>query len=443
MDSSLARQQPSQTARWAVIALLALSAVLFVARTLYLVLPSHAGLRDFVTLYAGGACLVDHCDPYKTADLTNALTQRGYHLLKDDWAWQLPIYPPPTLALMAPFAPFSFRVVGPVYYALLVMGCFVAMAVVFRSPLLASLSAVTRSLLVSVFLISPNVSEAISMGNPIILTTALLLICCFDTKPKRRGLRAVLFAIACVLKPPIALPFLFPLLLKSEDGWRMVRNALALLVAYAAAVLAWCSTHPWTASWMTGLRSNLALGASAGNTMNASDRKLVLYSLLNTQYLLGYWIRTPRVRDLLTDAVLLGLTAGFLFGLWRLRDRSSAAFPLLLAFAATAAFALLPIYHRFYDAILLVFVLPWAALAWQQPRWKTWSRASLFLFLVTYAGWAAHVSRLRRLNGWEQPASVMQFLIHRTGAVGVFCLTLILLAAMFRLGKGLTARETA
>ena len=390
-----------------------------------------SGLHDFATIYAGGACLIKHCNPYDTAVLTHVLDVHGFSS-QMKWGEQLPIYPPTTLALMTPFEPFMFHAVGRAYYVLMVVSCFTAGFITFvRSPLLASISPLIRGTAFALFLLSPKLANGLYVGNPAVLSIAFLLICCFDVAESTRYLRPVLFALACLLKPQLALPFLVAFLYKRQDGWRAILVTLLLLAAYTTAILVWCNHYPDTSSWLADLRHNLALGTSTSNTMNPSERVRLLDPLLNLEYMIGYWVHSSELRLQVTASIIVAVVAAFVAGLWRLRRRTEDT-GFLLVLASVSAFTLLPVYHRGYDSALLVFVLPWVAAALHTRTLRTWGIVTLTLFCIPYIGWLTHISRIRELNRIERPLSVPDFVIHRIDSIAIFCLSLFLITCLFR-----------
>jgi hypothetical protein len=390
--------------------------------------------RDFSNISAGADCLVEHCHPYDTADLSRVLEQHGYvGFRKGKWINNLPIYPPPTLALLTPLATVPFQTAATVFYIVTLLACLLCgIAVFVRSPLLADVDPWVRGLCLAAFLAAPKTNWAMAYGNPVVLTTALLLFCCFDVAPSRGWLRAALFALACILKPQLAVPMAIVFLIKRVDGWRMLVRAAAIGIAFTAATLAWCASNPATASWLTGLKANLALGASAGQTMSPADHTYMFDTLLNLQYMIGYLLPQPGIQKLLALVLLAGLAAGLLLSLWRIRAGAPRQL-LLLAFAATAALTLLPVYHRFYDAILLTAALPWATEALHLRRHVTAAAAVLALLAVSYVTWVRHLPvSLRGKDGVPAPTSALGFVTHRFESMVAFAVATILIVTFLR-----------
>ncbi len=388
---------------------------------------------DFANIFAGAVCLLHGDSPYRFESVQAALIQHGYFLVTfRTWPASLPLYPPFTLALFTPLAGLSYASAAAIVYLVTLAVCAVAcFRILIASPELSQVPPVWRGLLLCLLMASPETRWALGNGNPIVLVTALLLFCCFDAGPRRRWLRALAFAIAVLLKPQIALPFALPLLVKPGDGWRMLLRSFAVVLAAAVAAVAWCARCPGTAAWASDLQANLALGAAAGNTMSLTERAFVFDPRLNLAYLFGYWIGSPRLDALLTAAILLAGAAALCWAIVRSAGRSRRQWA--LAVAATAAWTLLPVYHRSYDALLLILALPWALAATRIGRQGFAAWSALLLIAASTVLWARHLPvRWRGLQGVEQPASFVGFLTHRTHALIVLVLALLLLAALLR-----------
>ena len=419
-----------QVASWQAVVslLLVLAAVIAAARA---TVPRGVS-RDFATLDAGAACLREGCSPYDIHALDRMVTERGHGPL-DRWPQQLPIYPPTTLALFVPLTYLGVHAASVCVWLLAVGAMLGAGYVCFvRGPLLAKVPLLLRTLLIVLPLSLGEARQPLLLGNPVALAVPLLLFCCFDTQHARRDLRAALFAVACLLKPQIGLPFVLPLLLKQTDGWRMVLRSAVTAAVFSAAVVAWCATHPALAHWPGDLHREVLLGASAGNSMDPGDRTLGADHLLNLQYLFGYWSSRPAVRDGLTFAAVAVLVTGLIAGTLRLRAVSEAtALPLVVA--ATAAVTLLPVYHRSYDSTLLLLTLPWALVAWHQQRHRLAAAWTVVVYGIEMLQQRLHRFALHHgADAALVPRSLANFLQLRYDAVVVVGLAVLLIAVLWK-----------
>ena len=440
--SSVSGAQSSSRARWSAAAawlLIALGLLFLLRQTAS---AAHIYSPDFANIFAGAVCLLHGDSPYRFNTVQNALAQHGYlRVTAETWPASLPLYPPFTLALFTPLAGLSYAQAASAFYLLTLALCAVAcFRVLIASPALENVAPFWRGLLLCLLMASPETRWALGNGNPIVLVTALLLVCCFDADPRWRWLRVLAFAVAVLLKPQIALPFALPLLVKPGDGWRMVLRAFGVVIAATATALVWCAQRPGTAAWLSDLHANLALGAAAGNTMSLTERAYVFDPRLNLAYLFGYWMSSPRLDALLTTAVLLVCCAALCWAIAHSARRSQAQWA--LAVGATAALTLLPVYHRSYDALLLVLAVPWTLVAMRTHRQRFVAWPALILIAASTVIWARHLPvRWRGVHGIEQPVSLLGFLTHRTHALMVLALAILLLVALLRNDASRTAEN--
>ena len=385
--------------------------------------------RDFANIYAGSKCLVTRCSPYDPVSLEVTLEREDYTSSAQVWTFFLPIYPPPTLVLALPMAILPLRVATGLMYFLTLACLLCALFLVYvRSEWMAEVSPAVRGLLFGLTLHSPKVAVAFVAGNPGLLSLGLMMYCCFDVT-EARWRRAVLFSIACILKPHFALPMILVLAMKPQDGWPTVRRTGMLLAGFTAVALFLFHIRFGTISWWNGLRGNLALGRAL--SMSPTDHTTVQTNLLNAEYLIGYWASQASLRLCLTAVLLLLLGAALLFGLWRIRpyvaQRELSPRLLMLVTACVAAFTLLPVYHRFYDGFLLLLALPWPVTALQRRETIPAATTSLLLVAAVYANWTRHLpEHLRGVEGVWEPSSLWGFLTHRTEAIETLVLCMVL-----------------
>jgi len=136
-------------------------------------------------------------------------------------------------------------------------------------------------------------------------------------------------------------------------------------------------------------------------------------------------------------ANILAVTVGLGFAvLWLLcalkRGRDSDH---LLTLSALAVISLLPVYHRFYDAALLMFPMAWAVMGSRLPRkaaWSTLGLATLFFtpggVLISKVAERTHLSAAFLNNWWWRSFIVA----HQVWAL--FLLAIVLLIAMRQAG---------
>lgn len=232
----------------------------------------------------------------------------------------------------------------------------------------------------------------------------------------------IAIGVAIGLKPQIGLPFLAYYLLRRR--WRVVTTSVTVLAILAAtAVFHLAMSHtPWVDNYRYDNRVLFARG-SLGDFTESNPLR---FGLVNLQVLL-YTFLPDRAGANLAALVITGA-----LGLaWLLRRRQTGDNDQLLELAALTTLSLLPVYHRLYDASLLIFPLAWSLAALRKSRNELAKGTLLLLLVFLVPGGSAleqfqHTSHLVALqHSWWWTHFVMP---HQVWAL--LFLTLFLLAAM-------------
>src|ERR1700680_2529992 len=182
-----------------------------------------------------------------------------------------------------------------------------------------------------------------------------------------------LFGIAVGLKPQIGLPFLVYYLLRRR--WRVVTTSATLLAILAAvAVLHLTMSHT---PWLDNYRYDNRVLFAHGSLGDFTESDPLRFGLLNLQVLLYTF-----VHDRAGANVGAMVVAGVLGLLWLLLlQRRAHGNNELLELASLIVLSLLPVYHRLYDASLLIFPLAWSLAELSGSR-KELAKGALLLILV-------------------------------------------------------------
>jgi hypothetical protein len=385
--------------------------------------------NDFVTLYAGSICVMHSCNPYGIPDIDSVLISRRGTAIRQDWSDQLPVYPPTTLFLLVPLSFLSYKAATVTWY-LFSFGIYVSGLcwLCFASPALKETPLWLRVATVLLGIHFPRMLQCLGFGNPSLMVTGLLLFSIFAEGDRKRWIRLFQFGaliLACLLKPPLALPqvvlSLFKEHRKNRTGWVMAAVLVGIFLVTGLSAFAFSGM----AHWQHDIRQNLALGESHG--MSPSFRGMPSNSLLNFANLPGYFTTNIRRIDLITFAVLAIVIVVYVIALVRLRRRdlwSTKGYS--QAVATTAALTLLPVYHRFCDIGILLLVIPWLlGELCSRPRWQAWF--SLCLLGLLYFSWERRIP-FHDLSGLQ--LKVAEPLYYRGDALIVFILACTLLSVM-------------
>ncbi len=161
------------------------------------------------------------------------------------------------------------------------------------------------------------------------------------------ALAGVLLAVAAGLKPQIGLPFIFYYLVRRR--WRIPAIAAGVLAALAAVALIRLvpSGTPWLENYLYDNRILFAQGSLGDYT----EGNPIRFGLVNLQVAAYTMLHHRAAANLTALAVATAAGLVWLFLVWRKQSHD------LLDLSTLALISLLPVYHRFYDAALLIFPL--------------------------------------------------------------------------------------
>jgi hypothetical protein len=259
--------------------------------------------------------------------------------------------------------------------------------------------------------------------NPIILVLGLGVGALCALKHGRVPLAAITLTIATSLKPQVGLCFMaFFLVQRSWKLVAMVCGMSAVILMFAVARLGVAGT-PW---WNSCLRISHSIFARGGIN-DFTPANPIWFHMINLQVAFFPLIARTTVANVLAVIVSLGLG-----GLWFMRARTVGdKSDDLLTLSTIGVISLLPVYHRFYDAGLLIFPIAWAVMGRKAPRnaaWSTLGLAALFVFpgavLITQAAERAHLP-VENVNSWWWRSFIVG---HQVWAL--FFLAVVLLIAM-------------
>jgi hypothetical protein len=317
--------------------------------------------NDFISPYIQSKAWVKGIDPYSPANLVRMWPREAEpsEFLDQDLTNGTLVlrrgiptaYPLTTLFVLAPMTilpwPFAHAVwlfINLLAYA--AMGLSLALLIHLRWN-------ETRTYVFCAFLLAlAPFHTGMAAGSIAIVVVALTAVVCLAAERGQDILAGALLAMAVSLKPQIGLPFLLYFLLCRR--WRLAGTAMGI-VALAGAIAVLRLTiagAPWLENYVYDNRVLLSRG-SLGDFTEANP---IRFGLVNLQVLLYVILHDRAIAN------GLALTVSVIAGLWwlLLLNRRSGSRQHLLAWSALVAISLLPIYHRFYDASLLIFPLAWS-----------------------------------------------------------------------------------
>ena len=273
------------------------------------------------------------------------------------------LYPVTSLVLLAPFAFLRWPAAEILWIAVNLATLLLALG------LMVEMSGVEwQNLRVSFFLAAALALAPLHTGlataNPAVLAIALTIAVVWAGCSGRENACGILLAFALCLKPTIAFALLLYYVLRRR--WKIVAVVSAVTGVIAAIGAGWLTYEkvPWLTSYFANNRQVLAPGGLADFTsadplrFNLVNAQVLFYSLFGSVSV-AQWL------SLLLAAALFTVWLLFRPGHGDSRERLTQRE--FLEISTLLVLSLVPVYHRFYDAGLLLWPMAWATLLVHRP----------------------------------------------------------------------------
>ena len=354
--------------------------------------------NDFISPYIQTRAWMKGLDPYSPASLV-ALWPDGaqrFDFLKKDLAdgslvlkRGIPTaYPPTSFVLLAPVAALPYRVAHAVWLLTSLLACVVSVLA------LASLLGFHRDqertyvFCAIAFALAPF-HTGMAAGSIVIVAVAACALTAWAAARQKNIAAGILIAVAIGLKPQIGLPFLFYCLLRRR--WRVVGLAVAIVALLAGTAIFYLSLHH--APWLDNYRYDNRILFARGSLGDYTEGNPIRFGLINLQVLVYTFLPVRSLATLVTF-VICGIMGVWWLLLFR---RSHGSATELLEISALMVLSLLPVYHRLYDASLLIFPLAWS-LSELSGNLKAMAKATLGLGLFFLIPGGSALEQLQRSN---------------------------------------------
>ncbi len=351
-----------------VITLFVFSGAVFTLRGPFRAL-SNNGLNDLISPYVQSTAWVHGADPYSPQSLMTFWPkgvarpaaeefQDGSILIKHG----IPTaYPMTCFALLAPFTVVPWPVLKLLSVAV-TTGLFCG--AVWSLVALAGLDGWHKVVFVSAATLFAPFHTGNATCNPAIAAAELGLIAVWACEVNRKIASALLMSLSSGLKPQIGLFFLFYHIVRhytarrDEVGrdWRVWGIALGTIVATAAiAVIRLSFAH---VQWIPNYELDTHALLNSGILGDFTEHNPTRFGLINLQVALYPLLHDRQAANIVAYLLGASLLLAWVVLMYRIKARDS-----LLCLSTLSVISLLPVYHRFYDAAVLIMPLCWVAVS--------------------------------------------------------------------------------
>ena len=300
------------------------------------------------------------------------------------------VYPPSAFAVGLLFAVIPFALAQTLWAAALAVLFMVAAWMVWElasdpSPILAG----------AVLCFCLGNSESIVLfGNPGSIAVSLVIIATWSFLRQR----FVLFGILCLavglgIKPHDAF---FPWLCFLLAGGAFRSAALkTLFLSLAVGLPITLYVFYVAPHWVTELQANLQSFFAPGSTNDPAGFHGTC-AITSIQTMTSYFWPDPRAYNFVAYSLCAPLIVGWGFITFRSRPTGNAAW---FALATIAPLSMLPVYHRQYDAKLILLAVPALCLLWQRGGKTAWGALIVSGFAVVLNGdlpWSMFLMELNK-----------------------------------------------
>lgn len=361
--------QPIQigSRRWDGRALFWLGCAAFVLIGIVWARLSPRALIDFRPTYFSARCMIEGLDPYDPGAMTYAYAAAGQERLRQSASDQLLEtryeYLPSELPFTVFLALLPYAAAEAVWCALIAAGFALAAFVMWkassrRAPLVAG------ALLCFLLL---NSSSLMVFGNPSSIAVSCCVLAAWSFLEERWASAGVVCMAAALCIKPHTVGFVWLFFLLAGGAYRKrALQTLALVAAVSAVGVVWVSAL--APHWMQELHANL-LAFTGRGAMNdpgpATGGGRGIHMITDLQTIFSFYRDQPRFYNLASYAVCAPLFLAWMLAVARMRSTAmpgKARVEAWLALAAIAPLSMLPIYHRQYDAKLILLTIPACAL---------------------------------------------------------------------------------
>ena len=315
--------------------------------------------HDFSMMYGAARVWLEGGNPYRFSPVVQALRKNGGDIHQRFTKRTLiSLYPPTLYVVLAPLAPYSW----PAARASWLLFNLVALAGLGIGVIKLSRLANARmgiATVTCILLMWAPIHTCLRLGQTSLIVAACIVLG-LSAMAKRRGVTTgILLGLAVALKPHVGGLFVAYLILRRH--WQAVIYAAGVVavIGLVGVVRLEQFSPGWASDWFDNVRF-----FKVGGIGDPAQSNPLAYHTINMHALLHTFTDHRRLVNT-TVYVIVGST---LLLAIRLAGKSSEKTPELAFVSVLAVASLLVVYHRFYDATLLLLPIVWVAARWFQKR---------------------------------------------------------------------------
>jgi hypothetical protein len=337
---------------------------------------SKSAMQDFGVVYYPARCLIQHCDPYNESEVLRVnRAEQGYCPL-DTLDTLGTTYLPSVFSVVVPFALLPWGPAHLLWMTLTVGSLILASFLIWRTE--AHCAPMLSGVLIGFLLANSEVTVILCNPAGIAVALCVVAVLCF-IEERFAAVGILCLAASLAIKPHNAgLVWLYFLLAGGVYRKRALQTLLATFALILPAVLwVWQASPNWIQEW----RANIVAYSALGGINDPGPGASLAHGggrVIDLQTVISVFRDDPRIYNPVSYLICAPL---LLIWAWvTLRSRPSLA-RTWLALASIAALSLLPVYHHFYDAKILLLAVPACAMLWAEGGLIGW-----LALLVTTAG---------------------------------------------------------
>jgi glycosyl transferase family 87 len=378
---------------------------------------------DFSTVYAAARSWLTGTNPYEREALKIELSRAGAPLdIQRDQDINPSVYLPAAMPWAASVSWLTWIIAN-------ILWCLVSLTIfiwsVWKVLCYSALSTRAKWIAASAVLLFSPTYVGIYDGNPGVIAIGLIVGSICLAFEGRMLISGVTLGVATCFKPQLAICALGVLVL--ARWWKAIIVAIAVAAVSMTIGLVILEGSAERGRWWQSEQQNLAVSFEPGGQSDPAPRSVVAWQFLNAQTLSSYLSTDWRVYDV---AVWIGAGLLILTFLWT-RKQQKRWTPWRDA-AFCSAMTLIPTYHRYYDAQLLVLLLPFGVLLWQADK-----RGTVILMAACLGVLAFPIQSFfaQRLGAAATIPSLKQFIFLRNQPVALIVLAIALTFCCAGLGE--------